>query len=105
MKFLKEGTKGHIEIWYYSIVKIMKTQDISCYLLFWALGNGCPFSLQRKRGGKMNIRTTVYKLQKALLMQGRKIKINQIQAYFQKVGKMITKYIVIESRELEDVKG
>ena len=45
-----------------------------------------PFSLQRKRGGKMNIRTTVYKLQKALLMQGRKI----------------TKYIVIESRELED---
>ena len=26
-----------------------------------------PFSLQRKRGGKMNIRTTVYKLQKALL--------------------------------------
>ena len=61
-----------------------------------------PFSLQRKRGGKMNIRTTVYKLQKALLMQGRKIKINQIQAYSQKVGKMITKYIVIESRELED---
>ena len=50
----------------------------------------------------MNIRTTVYKLQKALLMQGRKIKINQIQAYSQKVGKMITKYIVIESRELED---
>lgn len=69
---------------------------------FGALGNGCPFSLQRKRGGKMNIRTTVYKLQKALLMQGRKIKINQIQAYSQKVGKMITKYIVIESRELED---
>lgn len=61
-----------------------------------------PFSLQRKQGGKMNIRTTVYKLQKALLMQGRKIKINQIQAYSQKVGKMITKYIVIESRELED---
>lgn len=61
-----------------------------------------PFALQRKRGGKMNIRTTVYKLQKALLMQGRKIKINQIQAYSQKVGKMITKYIVIESRELED---
>jgi len=61
-----------------------------------------PFSLQRKRDGKMNIRTTVYKLQKALLMQGRKIKINQIQAYSQKVGKMITKYIVIESRELED---
>ena len=43
MKFLKEGTKGHIEIWYYSIVKIMRTQDISCYLLFWALGNGCLF--------------------------------------------------------------
>lgn len=41
MKFLKEGTKGHIEIWYYGIVKIVKIQDISCYLLFWALGNGC----------------------------------------------------------------
>nr|DAF37842.1 MAG TPA: GRB2-binding adapter (GAPT) [Caudoviricetes sp.] len=21
----------------------MRTQDISCYLLFWALGNGCLF--------------------------------------------------------------
>ena len=61
-----------------------------------------PFSLQRKRGEKMNIRTTVYKLQKALLMQGRKIKINQIQAYSPKAGKMITKYIVIESKELKD---
>ena len=50
----------------------------------------------------MNIRSTVYKLQKALLMQGRKIKINQIQAYSPKAGKMITKYIVIESRELKD---
>ena len=61
-----------------------------------------PFSLQRKWGGKMNIRSTVYKLQKALLMQGRKIKINQIQAYSPKAGKMITKYIVIESKELKD---
>ena len=46
MKFLKEGTKGHIEIWYYGIVKIVKIQDISCYLLFWALGNGCLFILK-----------------------------------------------------------
>ena len=60
------------------------------------------FFITKKAGRKMNIRTTVYKLQKALLMQGRKIKINQIQAYSPKAGKMITKYIVIESRELED---
>nr|DAR16848.1 MAG TPA: hypothetical protein [Caudoviricetes sp.] len=24
----------------------MRTQDISCYLLFWALGNGCLFILK-----------------------------------------------------------
>ena len=46
-----------------------------------------PFSLQRKRGGKMNIRTTVYKLQKALLMQGRKIKINRYRRIPKKLGK------------------
>ena len=60
-----------------------------------------PFSLQRKRGGKMNI-TEIEIMTGLTRMQGRKIKINQIQAYSQKVGKMITKYIVIESRELED---
>lgn len=49
----------------------------------------------------MNIRTTAYKLQKALLVQGRKIKINQMQAYSPKAEKMITKYVVIESKELK----
>lgn len=48
----------------------------------------------------MNIRSTAYKLQKALLMQGRKIKINQVQAYSSKSERMVTKYIVIESKEL-----
>ena len=49
----------------------------------------------------MNIRQTAYKLQKALLMQGRKIKINQMQAYSPKAEKMITKYVVIESKEVK----
>ena len=48
----------------------------------------------------MNIRQTAYKLQKALLMKGRKIKINQMQAYSSKAEKMITKYVVIESKEM-----
>lgn len=48
----------------------------------------------------MNIRSTAYKLQKALLIQGRKIKINQVQAYSSKSERMVTKYIVIESKEL-----
>lgn len=43
MKFLKEGTKGHIEIWYYGIVKIMRTQDISCYLLLGHSETGVLF--------------------------------------------------------------
>lgn len=49
----------------------------------------------------MNIRATAYKLQKALLLQGRKIKINQIQAYSPKAERMVTKYIVMESKELD----
>ena len=48
----------------------------------------------------MNIRSTAYRLQKALLVQGRKIKINQMQTYSTKAERMITKYIVIESKEL-----
>lgn len=50
----------------------------------------------------MNIRTTVYKLQRALLMQGRTIKINQFQSYSPKAERMVTKYIVIESKKLKD---
>lgn len=46
----------------------------------------------------MNLRVATVKLQKALLMQGRKIKINQIQSYSEKANKMITKYIVIETK-------
>lgn len=33
-------------------------------------------------------------------MQGRKIKINQVQAYSPQAERMVTKYIVIESKEL-----
>lgn len=67
-----------------------------------ALGNKCFFYYKNKEGWKVNLRATTFKLQKALLMQGRKIKINQMQAYFPKAEKMITKYVVIESKELKD---
>lgn len=65
-----------------------------------ALGNKC-FFYAKKEGWKVNLRATTFKLQKALLMQGRKVKINQMQAYSSKAEKMITKYVVIESRELK----
>lgn len=44
----------------------------------------------------MNIKGLVYKLQKALLQKGRKIKINQSQYYSEKFNKMSTKFIVKE---------
>ena len=52
----------------------------------------------------MNLKALASKLQKALLMKGRKIKINQIQVYFEEEAKMATKYIVIENEEVFDEK-
>jgi len=53
----------------------------------------------------MNLKTMAVKLQKALLMKGRKVKINQIQVYFEEEARMATKYIVIENKEAFDKKS
>lgn len=63
----------------------------------------CPFSIAERRVN-MNLKALASKLQKALLMKGRKIKINQIQVYFEEEAKMATKYIVIENKEVFDEK-
>lgn len=44
----------------------------------------------------MNLKGLAYKLQKALLQKGRKIKINQSQYYSKQFDKMSTKYIIKE---------
>lgn len=41
-----------------------------------------------------NLRALAYKLQKALLANGVKIKINQMQAYSERMDRMVTKYVV-----------
>ena len=42
----------------------------------------------------MNLRSLIYKLQKALLRKGVVVKINQQQQYFADTKRMVTKYIV-----------
>ena len=59
-----------------------------------------PFSLQRKRGGKMNIRTTVYKLQKALLMQGRKIESRELEDGRTKNETLLETYSMVDIAKL-----
>lgn len=46
------------------------------------------------------LKSIVYKLQTALCQQGRYIKINQHQAYSERQGRMVTKYVLQETREL-----
>lgn len=43
-----------------------------------------------------NLRALAYKLQNALLANGVKIKINQMQAYSERIDRMVTKYVVYE---------
>lgn len=52
-----------------------------------------------------NLRALAYKLQKALLANGVKIKINQMQAYSERMGRMVTKYMVYEYRPDEKPKN
>lgn len=47
----------------------------------------------------MNLRQTMYKLQTALCLKGRYIKINQFQHYSDKAGRMVTKYVLQEKRD------
>lgn len=54
-----------------------------------------------------SLRPVMYKLQTALSMRGRYIKINQFQSWSQRQQRMVTKYVVCEKRmvnkKLKDV--
>lgn len=45
------------------------------------------------------LKQLVYKLQTALCQQGRYIKVNQHQSYSPKQGRMVTKYVLQETRD------
>ena len=45
------------------------------------------------------LKQLVYKLQTALCQQGRYVKINQHQRYSPKQGRMVTKYVLQETRD------
>lgn len=50
-----------------------------------------------------NLHRLAGKLQTALLIKkGRKISINQFQAYSERKGRMVTKYVATELKEYED---
>lgn len=48
----------------------------------------------------MNLTKTMYRLQTALCNRGIYIKINQFQNYSEKIGKMVTKFVVQEKRTM-----
>lgn len=50
----------------------------------------------------MKLKNTAYKLQKALCLKGRYIKINQTQYYSEEKQRMLTKYILKEKMFDED---
>lgn len=50
----------------------------------------------------MNIHATARKLQTALAVRGRHIKINQYQSYSERAERMVTKFVVCEKRKVED---
>jgi len=50
----------------------------------------------------MNLRQTAYRLQTALCQRGRYIKINQQQIYSDNLERMVTKYVL---RESENING
>lgn len=52
-----------------------------------------------------NLRALAYKLQNALLANGVKIKINQMQAYSERMDRMVAKYVVYEYRPDEKPKN
>lgn len=47
----------------------------------------------------MNLRNTMYKLQMALNMGGRLVKINQFQTWIEEQKRMVTKFVIIENGE------
>ena len=51
----------------------------------------------------MNLRKTICKLQTALCIAGRPIKINQLQQYSEKNRRMVTKYMLMERRDINGI--
>lgn len=49
----------------------------------------------------MNLHATARKLQTALTLKGRYIKINQLQSYSERAGRMVTKFVLSEKRNVE----
>lgn len=49
-----------------------------------------------------SLRPVMYKLQTALSMRGRHIKINQFQSWSQRQQRMVTKYVVCEKRMVNE---
>lgn len=49
-----------------------------------------------------SLRPVMYKLQTALSMRGRYIKINQFQSWSQRQQRMVTKYVVCEKRMVNE---
>lgn len=49
-----------------------------------------------------SLRPVMYKLQTALSMRGRYIKINQYQSWSQRQQRMVTKYVVCEKRMVNE---
>lgn len=52
----------------------------------------------------MNLRRIANKLQAALCMKGRYIKINQYQSYSPKAERMVTKFVLTEKQEVKETK-
>lgn len=52
-----------------------------------------------------SLRALAFKLQTALMCKDIKIKINQMQAYSEKMNRMVTKYVVYEYRPDEKPKN
>lgn len=48
----------------------------------------------------VNLHATARKLQTALTLQGRHIKINQFQSYSERSERMVTKFVVCEKRKV-----
>ena len=55
----------------------------------------------RKGGGLLNLHATARKLQTALTLKGRYIKINQFQSYSERAERMVTKFVLSEKRNVE----
>lgn len=49
----------------------------------------------------MNLHALARKLQKALAIRGRYIKINQYQSYSERSERMVTKFVVCEKRKID----